>query len=157
MPANNQFGTYWLNVAANTYTGTKPTNASGQGFLIVKRQTDAYVRQTYIGVTGYGFQNRYWNGATWTEWADMSRYPQVESFSRTPSANGNLNHNFGKNVVVLAAWSNVSDQTVMVYPAGGTTTSGIASWWFHVRAANSAHGVVTSAVTITCIYITLSN
>jgi hypothetical protein len=156
MANNKQFGVFWLNTAANTYTGTKPPDSSGQGLLIVKRQTNEYIRQAYVGFTGYGYACRYWDGTKWSDWVNGPRYPQVESFSGTPSANGNINHVFSNKIVVLAAWSNASDQTVNAYPSVGVTTGGSVSWWFHVRQANTTNSVVTSAITITCLYVTLT-
>ena len=154
MAANESYGVWWLNNSDSDMTGTKPVS-SGQGVLFCERQTSGITRQLYLGVTASVKKVRYYTHSTgaWTAWEDCPGTPLTASWTGTPSGQGNLSHNFGANVIVLSAWTNTSDTVVMPYPSGGTTTGGSASWWFHVRAATSAHAVVTSSVTITACYI----
>lgn len=154
MAANESYGVWWLNNSDADMTGAKPVS-SGQGVLFCERQSSGLTRQLYLGVTASVKKVRYFTHSTgvWTAWEDCPGTPLTASWTGTPSGQGNLSHNFGANVIVLSAWTNTSDTVVMPYPSGGTTTGGSASWWFHVRAATSAHAVVTSSVTITACYI----
>lgn len=75
----------------------------------------------------------------------LSSLFKVALFTATTSASGNVSYSFGKKVYVLAAWNTTSDNLVFPYPpGGGSGEDGSASWWFHVRFANSAHNVVAN-------------
>lgn len=77
----------------------------------------------------------------------------VTSFTATPTANGNVSYSFGQNVIVLSAWASVADMVVLPSSITGADTHGCSTWWFHVMSIFSSHSVITSKVTINCIYI----
>lgn len=75
------------------------------------------------------------------------------SFSITPSAAGNGNYIFSKNVWVIAAASSISDTVVIPYPGGGGATGGRAGWWFNIHTASAAFPPSTVTQTIYVAYI----
>lgn len=84
-------GCYWLNNGSTDITGTKPS-ASGQGLLIVKRQSTDLFRQVYIPITsGMDFVGRYYNGTTWTNWSypDLSKRIQTGTWRIVGTSAGN--------------------------------------------------------------------
>lgn len=72
MHTNGSCGIWWCNVGATDVTGTKPVS-SGQGILIVLKQSASVYRQTYIGITSnQKMWNRYYNtnNETWSAWTE---------------------------------------------------------------------------------------
>lgn len=82
-----------------------------------------------------------------------NKMPFSVTFTATPTANGNVSYSFGQNVIVLSAWALVGDMVVLPSSSTGAGTDGCSTWWFHVMSIFSSHSVITSNVTINCIYI----
>lgn len=78
----------------------------------------------------------------------------VATISGSASAAGNFSHTFSGKVLVLAAYTTLSDTYIVPYPTSGASTTGTALWWFHVwSAVNNA--AVSGSVTATVWYIAL--
>ena len=81
-------GTYWLNTGSTTVTGVLPAS-SGQGLLILKRQSSTMYRMVYVPISaGTNFVVRYYtiSSGTWSEWAETSLGAKIADLERRISA-----------------------------------------------------------------------
>lgn len=71
-PSRSNYGVWWLNCSATDITGTKP-ESSGQGVLIVLRQSSTVARQVWIRVNGVVYNRQYnFTDDTWGAWTSSA-------------------------------------------------------------------------------------
>lgn len=88
MHTDSDCGTYWLNTGSTAITGVLPAS-SGQGLLILKRQSSTMYRMVYVPISaGTNFVVRYYtiSSGTWSEWAETSLGAKIADLERRISA-----------------------------------------------------------------------
>ena len=136
-----------------------PLPASGR-LIVMNMTTSSYMVQEYYPTTAAPLKYiRNYNNGTWTNWERValnSDIPVIKtnSFTGTTSGSGNVSKAHANKVIVLSAWTDVSDRIVTPFPGAGAVLAGQYTWWFQVFSDNSSHSVIANtSVTIYYAYI----